>query len=356
MISIGILAWNEEDSLAETISSIFRQSLFKNIPASESEIELVCVPNGCSDKTAEVARNHLDVLLREYNYPHLKCRVCELAIPSKVNAWNEYIHNISAPEAEYIFLMDADISLNTDDTLWNMLSALHNNPRAFFSTDLPVKHIYYKERKTLFDRISLAVSQTTAAASAQISCQLYCSRAGFVRRIWIPKGIIVEDGLLKWAAVTDIFRGVAQNDRVVRAEGASHTFQAYTKFTDIIKNQIRQALGHTIYTYLRDYIKNEKQLDGEELLRSNTENNPDWFLDIIKSRSTQASKLWVIFSGALWTRFRRLSNLSFPEKVKKFPAALVGFGMDLVVYSIANWKLKSGRLAGVWKDTRTRAL
>jgi hypothetical protein len=58
----------------------------------------------------------------------------------------------------------------------------------------------------------------------------------------------------------------------------------------------------------------------------------------------------------LSVRFKRLKNLSTAQALLRLPVALVAFLMDVVVLVAANRRLRSGQLAGVWKDTKTSVL
>ena len=60
IVSVGMLAMNEAGRIANTLRSLFQQSVFaeaRTLP--DAHWELIVVPNGCSDATAEVARTVL---------------------------------------------------------------------------------------------------------------------------------------------------------------------------------------------------------------------------------------------------------------------------------------------------------
>src|SRR3954467_6728141 len=121
-ISIGILAWNEAAAIADTIRSIMAQSCLEQPPAELEAIEVVCVPNGCSDATADVAAKEFAQLTPRGE--KISARVCEAKRAGKANAWNEFIHDFADQRADYIIMMDADITLQHPQTLWNMVRAL----------------------------------------------------------------------------------------------------------------------------------------------------------------------------------------------------------------------------------------
>ncbi len=356
IISIGILAWNEAEILGTSLRSLFEQSLLKHLPERQARVEIVVVPNGCSDNTAPLATETLRALAAPYPADRLTWRVDSLAEPGKANAWNHYIHTFSNPDADILILMDADISFSHPDTLANMADALGQNPEAAISTDLPQKHVLFKKRKTLFDRISLAVGSMTQAAPGQVTGQLYAGRGPLLRRIYMPQGLIADDGFLKVMACTDFFRRPADNSRIIRAPNASHVFESYTRLTDIFFNQRRQQIAHSIYVFLRDYLKEAVgEKDAGEVIRDNNQRDPDWYRKLIRQRVKEGG-WWVMYPTALTVRFKRLSLLPPLQALLNFPVALAGFLMDVVVLAAANHKLKSGTLAGIWKDTKTTDL
>jgi hypothetical protein len=279
-----------------------------------------------------------------------------VSTPGKVNAWNLYVHRFSHPQADYLFLMDADIRLDHPDTLRNMILALERNAQAAVATDLPRKHIATKTRKTLADRLSLAVSGMTQAAPGQLTGQLYCARGPLLRRVHMPLGLLVEDGFIKQMLCTEMLRQPCDHSRVVRAPEASHIFEAYTGLKDIFLNQRRQQIGHAIYTFLRDYLLDQiGAQDAGEIIASNNLRDPDWFCALIRAR-VQQSGWWVMYPGAFSVRWRRLRKLPPLQATLRIPVATAAFLMDSVVLVAANQRLRNGRLAGVWQDTKSKSL
>src|SRR5580765_1072291 len=55
LVSIGILSWNEEKVIARTLHSLLEQTLFAELEKRGSGCEIVCVINGCTDRTPEIA-------------------------------------------------------------------------------------------------------------------------------------------------------------------------------------------------------------------------------------------------------------------------------------------------------------
>ncbi len=355
-ISLGIMAWNESEIIATSLKSLFEQSLLKRLADLNAHFEIIIVPNGCTDNTAEIARNTLESLAAPYPPESLTWKVNALTEAGKANAWNHYIHEFSDPHADYLVLMDADITFSNPETLTSMIMTLEQTPEAIVSTDLPQKHVLFKKHKSLFDRISLAIGQMTQAAPAQITGQLYCARGPVLRTIHMPPGLMTEDGFIKFMVCTDLFRSPQDSRRVIRAPNASHVFESYTRITDVFYNQRRQQIAHAIYVYLRDDLKARMgEQNAGELIRDSNARDPDWYRKLIRQRVEQGG-WWVMYPGALTVRFKRLAHLSFFERLLKLPTACFGFLMDAIVLVAANAKLKSGQLKGVWKDTKSNTL
>jgi glycosyltransferase involved in cell wall biosynthesis len=156
-ISIGILAYNEAGSIGKTLHSLFGQSVFVD-PDEDDEIEIIIVPNGCTDDTADVARIVLADLVTRSQLTRVKYAVCEVAEPGKTNAWNRYVHQFSDPHAKYLLLMDADIEFLGDRTVRNTIDELERNPRANLAVDTPTKDIVLKPNKNWIEKLSLSVS------------------------------------------------------------------------------------------------------------------------------------------------------------------------------------------------------
>ncbi|MGA0420334.1 MAG: glycosyltransferase family 2 protein, partial [Phycisphaerales bacterium] len=166
VVSIGILAYNEESSIAGTIESILEQSIVMN-PPEGWQVEIVCVPNGCTDRTAEVAGESLAALGRHGRASHVATKVVPLATPSKENAWNRFVHDLSARDATHLVFIDGDVRLLHPDTLGNLVTALCANPRAHVAAAETVKHISRQASKGIFERISMMATGLRRSSNQQ---------------------------------------------------------------------------------------------------------------------------------------------------------------------------------------------
>lgn len=104
-ITIGIPAHNEERNLPYILRSIARQ---RQERFRIEKIYVMC--DGCTDRTAEVARDFIDVL------PQLEV-IDDGRRLGKVGRTNEMF---SVCQSDYYFSIDADLVLTADDTLENI--------------------------------------------------------------------------------------------------------------------------------------------------------------------------------------------------------------------------------------------
>jgi glycosyltransferase involved in cell wall biosynthesis len=346
-ISIGILVWNEEVSLGAAIESLFRQSLFAVLGAQNLTCEIVCVANGCTDKTAAIAsklfREHArDPLIQKV----VSSRVVEIPERGKANAWNLFVHALALKEAKYLFLMDGDIVLLKPDTLLNMYGALRERPEASVAVDQPIKDISFKPWKSVVDNISLTTSLMTHADGTQLTGQLYCIRAEVARNIYLPRGVLVDDGFIKTAVCTDFLTKPSDSRRIVQAGEAAHVFQAYTSPGAILRNQKRQMIGQTILHVLLD---NETHglthLDRPNFgasFRARDEEDPDWLKRLVAGHLQETKYFWRLFPGALSFRFQRLAKMGGLAWLLCLPAALTGFVVTVLSCWLAHRALKRG--------------
>ena len=347
-LSLGIFAWNEERAIGATLASLFQQTLFEELSRRNLRCEVVCVTNGCTDRTASIARGEFATQRQTHPYaPSFATRVVEIAQRGKVNAWNRFVHEVSAPGAQHLVMMDADILIHRRETIWNMVVTLERDQQAAVAVDRPCKDILFKQRRSWRDWFSLAVSQITLFSAAQLCAQLYCMRASIARGIYLPKDLpACEDGLIKTLVCTDNLSHGVQPERLALAKEAEHTFEAYTTPGAILRNQKRQVIGQTVIHLLVDqYLKAlplRQRQRLAETLRDNDARDPDWLKRLMSDHLQSVRWFWQLYPGLLSYRFRRLRQLSLAKKVLCFPAACASAGATLVASFSAYRALKSG--------------
>ena len=353
-IIIGIFAYNEAAVIAETLSSLLGQSLFRE-PESNLNIEIIVVPNGCSDDTASVAEKTLNDLKINSTTNNFNYKVCELKQPGKTNAWNVFVHNLSDPKADYIFLMDADIQLIEQQTLRSMIDVLQTTPEAHVSVDRPIKDVLLKENKNIIELLSALISKLSGSktikenSAAWICGQLYCVRAEILRRIWLPVGILNEDGFLYTAITTDLWQSPVKPERVILASQAAHTFEAYTNFYNLWRHEKGLICGNVINQLIYEDLLTATNDYGNmgQIVKNKNEQNQRWLQDLIQAKTAEKG-WWLIPRLILIRRFLSLKNKPIHKSILLFPLALTAFLIDLLIAIQANWELHEGKGLIYW--------
>ena len=268
--SLGILAHNEEMGIAATLADLWKQTWLK----TGADTEVLCVVNGSRDRTAEVARSFFEA----HPLPGTTARVIEIEKAGKANAWNEYVHRLSAVDAGLLFLVDADIGLPSPDTLERLAAALRDHPAATVSVDQPVKDLALRGDAGMTARLSKAAADLAAAGPPKLCGQLYAARAEALRRIRVPEGLLVEDGFIKAMLLTDNLRIPEDLSRIVRAEGAWHVFEAEAKISTLLRHERRILIGTVMNILLFGELQ-KAAAHGENIaegIRVRNAQSPDW--------------------------------------------------------------------------------
>jgi glycosyltransferase involved in cell wall biosynthesis len=347
-VSLAIFAWNEEKTIAETLESLFQQTLFQELGQRGEVCEIVCLANGCTDGTAEIATR----IFKEQDSVNcwpcaFVARVENLREAGKLKAWNHFVHCVSAREARFLFFMDADIRIHREETLWNMLAALEMRPEVHLSTDLPRKDISFRPANSIAARASLAMSRITGSAPAQVCAQLYCLRTEIARNIYMPRDLSAcDDGFIKTLVCTDFLTQPANPQRVYLAAQAEHTFEAYTSPATVLRNQKRQIIGQTIVHVVVDqYLKrlpHSKRRKVAGVLKAKEVVDPDWLKRLISEHVARTRFPWQLHPGLLSHRMNRWAALSRTEQLACAPAVAASCLSALIASIMAYRYLKAG--------------
>ena len=368
-LSIGILAHNEADAIATLLQSLSQQSLLTSLNQGYS-IEIIVVPNGCTDNTVVIAHDTLaelsDASLRANTtrvYPKVyplglkrnktswNWKVCKVAEAGKSNAWNLFIHEFAAPDADFFCLMDADIQLHDRNALEKMLKVLVENPEYWIALDQPIKDIELKENKSWLEKLSVAVSKSSNAGQLYICGQLYCGRAEPLRKMWMPAGLPVEDGFLTQMVISENFtlENPTFTKRIVRAEEASHIFEAYTNPLKLVNHEVRVVVGIVINAFLTYYLQEKcsKELTAGMLINSMNQENHLWLNDFVHN-SLAKERRWLIPISLVFRRYRSLQNHSLWKALLRIPIATLAFIVDISIFIRANSTLHRKVISNYW--------
>lgn len=353
IISIGILACNEASSISRTLKSLFLQSVFSIDQRKLDGIkwEIIVVPNGCTDKTADIARIaflHCYEQLHERN--EIIWKILEIEQGGKSNAWNHYIHDFSDKEAKFIIMIDADIEFDHIDTIYNTIKEIKNHPNVDVVVDTPKKHFVNKKNKTLIEKISTIKSDQTLQGDPAIAGSFYCARAKILRKIWMPIGLTGEDGFLRAMIITNLFRNAPDPTKICRAPNASHFYEGLTDLNAIFKHEIRMVIGTTYNCYFCwDFLIFATDPTGPGagyLIKSRLDHSPNWYKEFI-SNEVKNRGLWVLPKNMLFRNLIRMKNITPNQFAKNLLLSIVGMLLDVPVMIIANYKIKKGSI-GYW--------
>jgi glycosyltransferase involved in cell wall biosynthesis len=335
VLSIGIMAWNEETAIVPMLASLFEQTIFAHLAARGERCEVVCLANGCTDQTVAVADRIFARVAREHPARRgLTARVADITQPGRNNAWNRFVHEFAARETRFICLMDADIVFNRPDTIELVLRALERDPQLGGASDTPVKNVADRARPTLRERLSLATSAMTGTIDGRLNGMLYCLRADVARNLYLPRDVLAnDDGFFKAAICTHFFQTPLDPRRVVSVREATHLYEPYLAVRDVLKNQKRQMIGQATVHVIIEHLMTRPAPERASLaatLRRLEAQDPDWLKKLIAAHVARTRFFWRLFPGILGFRWRRLAQLPGWQRLTHFPAALAGFGVTLV--------------------------
>jgi glycosyltransferase involved in cell wall biosynthesis len=348
-VTVGILAYNESAVIARTVASLFAQSVFRG-RSTDVQWEVLVVPNGCNDDTHARAEQALQAACAGRS--GVNWRVVSLDRAGKSHAWNKLVHEIAAPDTDAFVMIDADIEFGHSDTLFNCLQRLRTDLRARAVVDLPLKHFHRKSRRTLLERLSLRASKERVDdALPGIAGSFYVMEAQRMRTIWMPIDLSVEDGFLYAMVITDNFRSAPDPTRVVRAADASHYYEGLTRVRDIVRHEVRLAVGTVLNAYLCwDVLLFMTPRNGPgagELIRRLNAQDPTWYRRMMANQIEIRGR-WAIRLRYMWQRLPGWWALPLPQRVTKLPTTLAWTAFDAVVMWRANRKLVSGQAVGYW--------
>ncbi len=217
-LSVGIPAYNEEESIARTLESIFHNTLWRQTPSGHKELIVGC--NGCTDRTAKIVKRITA------DHPKGEIKLVETE-KGKARAWNAIL-SAADPSAEKLYFTDADIVLDR--------KALENLKGVFgLDKDLIAgKPVALTRAEGKLARLyNQAMAQLWKSGNG-LSGRLYAIRKSFAENHRIPLNVINDDAFLE--AIVDPKRiGFANNAKVF--------FQMPKNLHDIMAEQVRVRTG-----------------------------------------------------------------------------------------------------------------
>lgn len=340
-LGIGVLAHDEAARLPVLVDSLFKQSVFR--PPVAHSIHVVCVPNGCHDDTAGVARHCLEQAVGRLAGESVTWSVEELATAGKASAWNHCVHT-ALGDCDFVCLVDADIVFANDDTISAALAVLRDDERVCVATDRALKHHGAKDWLALLSRY---FSQATPAGPTEICGQFYCARASVLRNIWLPPGLPVEDGFLRAMVITNEFRAPEDSHRIARAENGAHFYEPKTRPGELWRHKKRLMIGTTLNHLLFGHLWAHAGSDGAgKLLHERLEKDPAWLSRYLAQASE--GRRWIVPMGHVFRRLTELGQAPLRKAARRAPAALAATAIDLLAAVSANREIKRTLGLGYW--------
>ncbi len=342
------------------LASLFEQSIFSELAAQGRSCEIVCLANGCTDGTVAVTREIFAEVVR--THPHadgIRAWVADIPEPGRNNAWNRFMHELSAAEAKYLCVMDADILFDQPHTIRRVYQELESNSQLGGASDWPVKNIGRNGKATFREKMSAATSEMTGTIKGRLNGMLYMLRAEVARNLYLPRDLVAnDDGFFKAAICTDFFQRPSNPDRVVSVREATHLYEPYLTLPEILKNQKRQMIGQTAVHVLIGYLETlplEQRRDLAETLHANEVRDPDWLKKLINAHLARTRYFWRLFPGIVGFRWKRLGQLRGWKKVTHFPAAAAGFVVTMIACYEAARFLRRG-VTNYWPKASRQTL
>ncbi|MFN9497008.1 MAG: glycosyltransferase, partial [Erythrobacteraceae bacterium] len=336
--AICIIAKNEQKTIGNLIEQLSSQSFLRQ--THSGAIHVIC--NGCSDETAETAREAISAARFPAGF---RSEVLDFKEGGKAKFWNLAVHEIIEPSIDFAIFVDADVELADDDVISDLVKEMEYNDRVVAISGWPIKDIAKKKKKTLIEKFSLRVSSDSLFLHA-INGSLYVARMYELRRIWLPVPIPGEDGMLTAMIHTEGFSRPPKLERILRARRPTHYFEAHTALS-FFRHEQRMAVGTTINGWLCEYFWSRNQTDHVgEFIKKLNDMEPEWVDEIVKINV--GGKLWALPPRLLTWRLDNLRDVSILKGIVRAPFSLAATILNLVPCVLANHTLKQRAASSYW--------
>lgn len=223
VLAIGILAHDEEGSIARMLQNVIRQTAWRAAPAARRQI--VVYANGCSDRTAEVVRE----IAR--GVPEIE--VVETAEKGKSQGWNALQRHLR-PDAEWWLFADADVILHWR-AIESLFAAAAEHPEAVvLSSTLVSSARFVPVRYRGFLESARVESERLKDPRRMVSARFYAIRRETAESITLPPGLLNEDLYLS---------RLIGSDRIWRSPDARVFAREPSRIREIVRYQVRTRIG-----------------------------------------------------------------------------------------------------------------
>jgi len=341
-VSIGIFAHNEAENILAILKNLNAQNIFKN---PEFSVKVYLLANGCSDRTVCIATEFLSNKQHSYDL-----NVIEIERGGKSRTWNFFVHSLVQDESGYVIFMDADIILDDPSTLDNLATFIERRSDIIGSSSLPRKNVATEKKPSFIQKMIAAGGGTSGHNLKTAICgQLYILRATAAKRLCLPIHLPVEDGFVRHAIITSNFSESVNESVIDQCSNVSHLYESEKTLAGLIRHQVRIVIGSAINAALFAMLIDLRKKSGpaavsETLKLASTDD--EWLRTFLKTALPTPKYGWVPLPW-LYSRTRAFV-LRGPYAPKRIFVAVMGLGLDLVVYVMAQYKMARGVGAGFW--------
>lgn len=354
LVSVAILAYNEEGSIADALQSVFEQSLF--CEPSIYLVELFVIPNGCKDKTAEIARSIIDANLGANESNRVSASVVELINPGKHLAWNYFVHSCASPNSNYMIFVDADVVFQDCHAMSLLLEALERDQYADIAAGKPIKRIEVDASGGLARWISIGVTKLRRGAPGNICGMLYCGRSTKLRSFRLPPVLMGEDAFVRAMTVTSCFTRPDEVKKVLFVEESVVIFESYSSYSEVLRNKTRRMIELAINSvlYSEFWLASTSERHAGDITKEWATSNPDMSYSIIRKEIDRCGSNFVP-RDFVFFQFSQLKHHSIFRKLALFIPALATVCINWIAVRRANRAICSGHFRDLWNKPSSSA-
>lgn len=328
-VDVGVFAHNEGDGIAAMVARLLAQDL------SGLEARVVVLANGCTDDTVMRARA-------------AGAEVADLPLGGKSRTWNRFVHDLSRPEADVLVFVDADIEFTAPDSVKRLALGLAARPALWVLNSQPVKDIVARPQDlSLLDKIIASAAGGLDDWKTAICGQFYAMPTARARSLNLPIGLPVEDGFLRAMVLTDALTCPEDFSRIDGLEGLSHLYASERSLSALIRHQVRIVIGSALNFVAFDALRALPSTARRPAL-AQAAADEGWL-----SRAAGAAlPRWPFGFVPIHFLTKRLARaVATPAQLlrpKRVILLLLGFGFDLIVYVLAQYRMARGAGVGFW--------
>ncbi len=357
-VTVGIVAWNEEENIRATLESLLAQTLFADLAAKNEVGQIICVCNGCVDNTVSIIQGLLETAIQTHPFrAAITYQIVELEQANKLNALNYLFQTAASATAEILVVMDADITIHGASSLSNLRDALQANPKAWFSVPVGIKHGQLDEARNIVTNLSVQGSALHQVGTPKnpnwVPGQLYCVRRSIAQAIYFPKELMVEDMFLSALAHSHFFTAPLvppDKNTIVKVSSAAYFYVPYLKTRSVLANQKRQAMAHVLQELLVEWVYSE--LDESQrgmtaladALRSKDAREVGWLSKRLQATLRQKKLFWKLLPNMYYTwPLRAAFEGTGRGGLALLPVAILRSGLHLVGLYLADSAFRDGQ-------------